>query len=145
MVLSASESFPKECMGCVCLDRKGRIVAAFPYQFAKRYNQSVSSISSCTFYTMLKKGPLRKLGDYHSHTFFGNQKVDELAPSDTDMDMPIGMVEVIVSIKRTNRMSFSIRESGYRVYGSWRNFRFRIAAFRKTVEGYDKVALRLRG
>jgi proteasome lid subunit RPN8/RPN11 len=146
MVMSASESFPKECMGCVCVNRGGsRVVSAFPYQYAKRYNQSVTSSSSGVFDRMLREGPLRKLGDYHSHTFFGGEKAEELEPSPTDLDMPVGGMEAIVSVRRTNRMSFSIRSSGGRIYGAWRNFRFRIAVFRRTKKSYDLVALRLRG
>jgi len=146
MVMSASEPFPKECMGCVCMDRGcSRIVSAFPYQYAKRYNQGVTSCSANDFDRMLMKGPVRKLGDYHSHTFFGGEKAYDLEPSPTDLDMPVGGMEAIVSIRRTNRMAFSIRSSGGRIYGAWRNFRFRIAVFRKTRESYDKVALRLRG
>lgn len=136
IVASAAEVYPKECMGSICsLERpskQGKLLAAFPYQIARRRVEEVSSYSSWLFLEMLSKGgPWIKIGDYHSHTYQKREKVDFLSPSEEDLNnMRVGSLEVIVRVKQTARLYNSWKGSGKGgIRIAWGRFRFLIKAF----------------
>ncbi len=139
IIASAAEVFPKECMGCVCYGPKNQIVAAFPYQIARRKDMEVWSNSATYFDKLFKTGLFKKLGDFHSHTFQSFEKVFPLTPSQTDLEqLPIGGIEVIVQIRRTRRKSNKWKTTkGGKITIAWDRYRFLIAAFMR-IDGHDK-------
>lgn len=145
IIASAAEVFPKECMGCICYSSKNSIVAAFPYQIARRKDQEVWSNSAVYFDKLFKTGGFyKKLGDFHSHTFQSFEKLYPLTPSPTDLnELPIGGIEVIVQVRRTRRNGNSWRTtSGGRISIAWERYRFLIAAF-KRIDGHDSAGVPL--
>lgn len=147
MIAAAAEVHPKECMGSVCCeagDKSGQIVAAFPYQIAKRRLEEVTSESSEIFDKFFATGAFLKLGDFHSHPFQGFERIDPLGPSETDLrQLNIGEVEIIVQVRRRrkNGSYWRSNKSGY-VSIAWGRYRFLVGAFmrlRGTDE--DKVPL----
>lgn len=144
MVASACEVFPKECMGTLCClnvpVRKGRIVAAFPFQLAERQKYEVESDSYRFFHKMLGKGsPWKVIGSYHSHT--STRGYDCLClPSDTDLEnMEIGELEIIVRAVRCRKRpvnKWGTTEAGS-ISISWGKFQFLLRGFVR-LEGFDK-------
>lgn len=155
IVASAAEVYPKECMGSVCCNayaKRPKITAAFPYQVARRKLQEVMSDSSTTFDKLFLTGPFAKLGDYHSHPFQGFEKIEPLAPSETDLsELSVGDIEIIVQVRRRRRKGnyWRTTTSG-QVSIAWDRYRFLIGGFRKAegtdedgVPLYKKIRLRL--
>lgn len=146
IVASASEVYPKECMGCVCTDAEDetKIVAAFPYQLAKRKDQEVYSESGVAFESVFKSGSFRKFGDYHSHPYKSFERLDPLAPSPTDLkELPLNGIEIIVRIRKTKKKANFWRNSkGGRVHVGWGKYRCTIGAFMR-IPGRDKYGIPL--
>jgi len=154
IIASAAEVYPKECMGSVCCPVKGKnkIIAAFPYQVARRKLQEVTSESSHTFDKLFNIGPFLKFGDYHSHPFQAFEKVFPLSPSETDLkELRAGEVEIIVQVRRTRSKGnyWRVTKTGC-ISIAWDRYRFLIAAFMRKSgtdeEGfplYNKVGLKL--
>lgn len=138
IISSAAEVYPKECMGGIFC-KGNRIVAAFPYQLAKRKSEEVESDSALTFERLFKTGPYFKLGDYHSHPFVANEKLVPLGPSITDLtEISVGAIEVIVQIRRTRNKAVWWRETNAgSVSIAWDRYRFLIGAF-KRLKGHDQ-------
>jgi proteasome lid subunit RPN8/RPN11 len=141
IIASAIEVFPKECMGGVCVktgDRR-KVVSAVPYQVAKRSNREIISESSYLFGTLLKQGGFRKLGDYHSHAFRQWDVLTPLEPSGVDLkELPIGGIEIIVSIRRTNKNAFYLKQaSSHAIHFACGRYRCVIGAFQR-LRGYGR-------
>ena len=146
IVASACEVFPKECMGTLCClkkpSKKGRIVAAFPFQLADRHNYEVESSSYQFFHKMLGKGgPWSAIGSYHSHTTTSKRTYDcPCSPSDTDLEnMEIGELEIIVRAVRGRKRHINKWEatSAGSISISWGKFQFLLRGFVR-LEGVDK-------
>ena len=143
LISSATEVFPRECMGCICCDGFGRIAAAFPYQLAIRRAQAVSSDSASVFDKLLESGPFLKLGDFHSHTFQANEKIPPLEPSNVDLEeLEVGGIEIIVQVRRTRKKRNNWRNSKDGISIAWGRFRFLICAFMR-IKGIDSEGIPL--
>ena len=151
IIASAAEVYPKECMGSVCcpVSDQAHIVAAFPYQIARRKLAEVTSESPDVFDKLFNNGPFIKFGDFHSHPFQAFEEVYPLGPSETDLnDLKNGEIEIIVQVRRTRKNSNYWRNTKVGVSIAWDRYRFFIGAFMRTggldVEGvplYKKVRL----
>jgi proteasome lid subunit RPN8/RPN11 len=146
IVASASEVYPKECMGCTCTDAGDdtRIVAAFPYQLARRKYEEVYSESGVAFESVFKSGSFRKFGDYHSHPYKATEKLAALAPSSTDLnELPVNGIEIIVRIRKTKKKAnFWRNTKGGRINVGWGQYRCTIGAFMR-LPGRDKTGIPL--
>jgi hypothetical protein len=144
IISSATEVFPKECMGCVCCNSKNIISIAVPYQIARRNEEEVTSKSPDMFEKMFPSGEYTKFGDYHSHPFQSFEKKIKLKPSPTDLDeLKIGSVEIIAETRRARRKGsrwYCAKDGSIRI--AWGRFRFKIAAFMR-LEGMDKEGIPL--
>lgn len=133
IIAAAAEVFPKECMGSVCTEAgdSWKIIAAIPYQCAKRTSSQVVSESPEAFEKMFKHGTFRKLGDFHSHPFKAKEHLDPLAPSTTDLEsLCLGCLELIVRIRKVKKKTNSWRQGkNGRIYVGWNQFRCVIGAF----------------
>jgi proteasome lid subunit RPN8/RPN11 len=150
MVCSAIEVFPKECMGCV-LGKKNVVLSAFPYQNARRKLKEVTSMSSSIFTCLFKNGKIKKIADYHSHTYQHFERSEHCAPSAMDIaQLDVGGVEFIVQIRKRRKKSSYMRCSSGTIHIGWKRFRCSIVAFRRC-DGfeecdilYDRVRLGLK-
>jgi len=138
-------------MGCV-LVKKNVVLSAFPYQNARRKLKEVSSMSSSIFSYLFKNGKIKKIGDYHSHTYQHFERQERCAPSVMDIaQLDIGGVEFIVQIRRKRKKCSYIRCGSGSIHIGRKQFRCSIAAFRRCggfeecdILLYEKVKLGLK-
>jgi hypothetical protein len=138
-------------MGGLIQDGDGLVVAALPYQLARRRGSSVASLSSGVFAALLDSRRYKKHIDYHSHPYLCFEKASELAPSEVDVSqMEVGEVEVIVQTRRSRSNMNEWRSANGRISISLGRFRFVIAAFRRLSDCrktgimlYDEIGLAL--
>lgn len=146
MAFASIEVFPKECMGGLLAlpTRVPIIVAAVPYQLAKRTTEEVETYSS-SLLSSIRTGKTMKLGDFHSHPFSGRIESEPLAPSESDFeDSSQGEVDVIVRIVRVRSSMYRrITEHGGSLSMSEGRFRILMRAYYRDEKDYEEVDIRI--
>jgi len=146
MSFAAIEVFPKECMGGLISlpTRLPVIVAAVPYQIAKRTTEEVETDSS-SLLSSLRIGRHLKIGDFHSHPFSGRMESEPLAPSKTDFEDAIeGEWDLIVRIVRVrSSLHRRMREHGGSLSMSEGRFRILMRGYYRDKKDYKEVAIRI--
>jgi proteasome lid subunit RPN8/RPN11 len=145
MIASAAEVYPKECMGGLCCltSNPCRIVAAFPWQNAKRKQLEVISESSWHFAKLLgKNSPWSLCYEYHSHPFKPRERNVFLEPSRQDLlNLDVGGVELIVLVTKKKKVDFYMKCENGVVEAAMGPFRFQIKAFQRLTGQYRKTPL----
>lgn len=145
MIASAAEVYPRECMGGLCCltQEPCKIVAAFPWQNAKRKHLEVVSESSWHFERLLgRRSPWTLCYEYHSHPYKPKEKDSELEPSRQDLlNLNIGGTELIIKVRKTKKLDFYMRDQNGFVEAAMGPFRFEIKAFQRTVGEYRRTPL----
>lgn len=153
IIAAAIEVFPKECMGCICADKKDQLMGAFAYQLAHRKLVEVNSDSAQVFEKFFKEAGFKKFADFHSHTFQHFDELLPLEPSSTDLrEIEIGGIEFIIEIRRTRKIKKFWKQDKDEIKIGWGRWRFAIAAFQRLkffgkhkIPLYKKLKIRLAG
>lgn len=135
LVLSSAEVYKKECLGLLLgyrLEDRFIIEHAFTYQTARRRHKGVSfhRRGHRNIDTILDRfNRLQVLGDFHSHTQFGELKgVPNPSPEDVS-EMESGKVYIIMAINDNERTMPWKENRDKTVSGSLGTFYFKISAY----------------
>ena len=135
LLLSSAEVYKKECLGFLLgyrLEDRFIVEHAFSYQTAQRRPKGVSSIDTShkKIEPILSRlDRIRIIGDFHSHTQFGENK-GLPTPSEEDLvSMKAGQIYLIIAINNNEKTLEWAENRDCTVSGSVGDFFFKIAAF----------------
>ncbi len=153
LVSSAAEGVPNEVLGLLFGDylddseRRIIIHQAIPLQIVERTPDSVE----CKLKHLRRvRGiwdnltPFWPVGDFHSHPYKSNERLDPSPSKDDKEEMKKGEIGIIVSIKRASRRKrLRYDETDFRIHGTISFFHVEIAAwYCKRKRSIEEVQIR---
>ena len=135
MVLSTVEVYKKECFGLLLGYRAAEkyvVEHAIPYQSVKRGHNfaELRSDKWRLIQEVLKHFPrLDVLGDYHSHTMYGDVRAEVSLSRDDIEYMELNDLQVVIAINENRRSRGWTVNTDRTMSGSLNRYHFKIAAY----------------
>lgn len=146
LLVSSAEVYKRECLGFLLgyrLEDRYIIEHAFSFQTANRRPKGVSSLdrSHQKIEPILARfDRLQIIGDFHSHTEFGNMKGLPQPSSEDIRGMKAGNIYVIVAINSNRKTRHWEENRDNTISGSVDKFFYKISAYYLTAGSYIRKA-----